>query len=377
MIRTLLHILSHKAMAALLCAAVTACSSDSGPGATGDDVDSDEVRLVLTLAMNAPATRANNTGWDDYDPTDKGNDYENRINPDDVQVLIYSSTGNLLGYAQNISVYTDGTSLMVIGSVPVTNTELVGTSVPDAKIMVLANCGNQSIGADTDLGGLTFSWDFVNYKAKYIPMWGVTTQNLNLQAGKRTDLGEIWLLRAVAKIEVSLDKRMPAGISIEEVSINNANIDGYCLPKEYNSVSTTRNLTFDNTMSIPTDVAQSGSSVSFTAPTSPTEPTSPYSLYLPEYDNTPGNGDKGDLSLTVTLHDENATGDDATKEYIFPFAYYNDDGSAGTLLDVMRNHWYKFTVYRSGNELKLKATVEDWTKMKEETLPLEPKPESP
>lgn len=381
MIRTLLHILSHTAMAALLCAAFTACSSDSGPGATGDDVDSDEVRLVLTLAMNAPATRGD---WEGYDPGDaedarQGEGYENRINPDDVQVLIYSSTGTLLAQAQNIAVFYDGNSdnntLTVIGSVPVEDhDDLIGKEIKDAKIMVLANCGNPNIGADTDLGGLTFSWDSDKYNTKYIPMWGVTTQTLNLQAGKRTDIGEVWLLRAVAKIEVSLDQRMSAGISITGVSINKVNTRGYCLPAGYNTVGTTPELDFSNTMSIPDGIASSvKSDVPFTAPTSPTEPTSPYCLYLTEYDNKNATSENA-LSLTVTLHDENATTDkDATKEYTFSFADYNDKGEEVALRDVMRNRWYKFTVYKSGNELRLKVTVENWHPLDEETLPLEPK----
>lgn len=312
--------------------------------------------------MNAPATRGDWEGYDPGDATDarQGEGYENRIAPNDVQMLIYSSTGDLLAQAQNIAVFYDGNSdnktLTVIGSVPVEGHDnLIGKEIKGAKIMVLANCGNSSTTdfAFNNLGSIAFSgWQ----SGDNIPLWGVITKDLSLQAGKRTDIGEIWLLRAVAKIEVSLDPKMPEGISITGVKINKVNTGGYCLPKGYSGIGTTPELDFNNKMSIPTDVAQSDSSVSFTAPTSPTTPTSPYSLYLPEYANTTTNA----LSLTVTLTDENATTD---KEYTFSFADYNDKGEEVALRDVVRNHWYKFTVYRSGNELKLKATVQNWNKI--------------
>ena len=315
----------HIAFAALLSLLLLAsCSRNDEVAVAEGEEGKVQVTFTLKLDNESSASRAmsraeDNTWGDEYN-NDLGNDYDNRIN--DLQVVIYE--GNTFKCkVTNLSFYKneEKNEYTYLGSISET---LTANTV--YKIMVFANCAD--ITSETDLSALSYTYS----ENMDIPMWGVITQTLNLEPGSRQELGKISLLRAFAKVEVSMDVE---GYTLQSVSIDKSNTQGYCLPKDYTLVGNTTDLDREEDTDITTFNPYYNSEKiegrTFT------NENGTYYIYLPEYDN---GTEAAKIEVTVK---NNTTNEE--KKYDLEFKdYENGAPKDGTQYDIVRNHIYRYTI---------------------------------
>lgn len=79
------------------------CAHDDDASPSGVSPDAPQVSFVLSLTDATPKTRA--TTWGDAYESENGNEYENRINPDDVQVLLYTTDNKYVANVDILSYY--------------------------------------------------------------------------------------------------------------------------------------------------------------------------------------------------------------------------------------------------------------------------------
>lgn len=308
----------------LSCALAVSCGDSSDP----DDSHTVTIafRISVATASDSLSTRAMNEGWDDYSPTDPGTAYENSLNPDGIHIYMCDAAGEKLDEVDDVKLSRlSPTDYAVVG----TWHDSLSRLYMARRIMVLANCD-----------ALTFRLADCR---RYIPMWGVATLP-QLEVGKRNDIGEVELLRAVAKVAVGLRSDMVrGGYSIASVAINRFNTEGYSVPRGYKAVANTSALRFAATLnplaSLSATPYQTTDSVA----------------YVPEYDNTSSSAMPS--TVTIVLNRNNAY----EGTYTLQFRGYGTDGApTGSAYDIMRNHLYTYTLYRSDGRIQVTLHVRDW-----------------
>lgn len=316
-----------------------AACSDSDDDAVGmNDVS---VAFTLTVA-DAAFTRAENEGWDDYSPAQDGILNENSINTNDVVIAIYDDKGNKVDDVEDLRVTkisdTSGTTGTMYAITGVWRN--AKPNVERAKrVMVMANC---NVSAWSDPSALTY--DLNPGTRKYIPMWGVAKIPATLTLGKQNKLDNINMLRAMAKVSVSLRTDMAAyGYTISSMTVNNYNTQGYCVPKTFNEVDNTEDVRFANSLNV-LDSHADNIALSTTAP-----------LYLPEYDNFGTNP----TTITVNL-DRNGTHEGT---YTLEFRQYGSNGKpTGTPYPIQRNHYYDYWIYKETGKIIVTLHVRKWNR---------------
>jgi hypothetical protein len=212
---------------------------------------------------------------------------------------------------------------------------------------VLANCPQ----AVSNIGSLYYSLDDITYPDGYVPMWGV--KQMTMTGNELEELGDISMLRAVAKIEVVLsDAMMAKGYTLENVSINHYNEMGYCLPARWNQVENTLDLDQESCMN-----AYHSHKEGALAFTEVIEDKGQW-LYIPEFNvlHTATNRPK----LSVTL------GDGSSVPLVFNdaimFGQYDSDGYsvANSEGNIVRNHIYRFNIVGIGSALEIDYEVLPW-----------------
>lgn len=336
--------LSHIIYIAAL-AVVTSCSSDL----TGEPALSEKVNVTFTLAMNgsSPARSVDETWGDGYTPSEIGDDKDNLIDINGLQVLIYSVDGNgQLTYwkkVEQILTTQDPTNKNIYhftGSLSIVKKQIPQT----LRIMVFANCPNEIEG--TELSGLQYQKETsIDYAAERIPMWGVATYaDLKLLPGTSEDLGTIYLLRAMAKVEVTLDETIQ-DYSLENVELNKYNSKGNCLPNGYSEKTETTEF------GVETVFNPSSSLVNGALPFSKLG-NNRYVVYIPEYNNE---GEGNTARIEVTL---NKKGGQPVK-LNEPYIYFRN----GEDFNIIRNHYYQFNITSVNDnnlELAIQYQVSDW-----------------
>lgn len=335
-------------MVAMAGFALVACSSNH----EGDDYLSfDEPRSVnFVLAIDSPtSTRAT---WGDTEPTDEiGTNFENRILPSSLRVEIYTTDNRLIGKVEELMYWPindDGTRYQFHGKVPVAlldDAAALGSGVaPEYKFMVYANCAE---GANSDI---SYTFDDIAMDGGAIPMWGVKQVNISALMNNRVqELGVISLLRAVAKVEVLVDESL-ANVTLEGVTLNYYNREGYVLPTGWDSAVSTE--------ALDRDAAFRGLRTLSTSPISLTEVESArkFIAYIPEYDNVLFPDYEAKLSVEVNNEGMPMTFADALH-----FKRYVDGRPTGDVSNIVRNTIYRFriTSIKSG-ALVLNYEVADW-----------------
>ena len=312
------------ALLLLLAATLASCVYDDAPALRSDD-GRQAVQVTFTLAAgNAPTdTRAEGPTWGDYYPPKNGTEWENAIDPDDLQVLLYTAADNgYVGRVENlVSFRNDDGTYTYHGQLTADADDLT----PDTsyKIMVFANCNiNNNTEDISSITNKTFAQD-----ARYIPLWGVKTTTLNLTPGTANNLDKIDLLRAMAKIEVTLSAVLTGEYTLSRVYLNRYNQTGYCLPADYATASQTTDLDReDGTAPISFNPNESlAANALFTISTDGNTAV----CYLPEYEAE----DANPAVLTITLNG---------KAYTLDLKDYTTDN--GGYYDLVRNHIYRYII---------------------------------
>lgn len=207
------------------------------------------------------------------------------------------------------------------------------------RVMVIAN---SNVSAWGDPSALTY--DLNPGTRKYIPMWGVVEIPATLTLGKQNQLHNIQMLRAMAKVSVSLRTDMTkSGYAIGSMTVNNYNTRGYCVPKTFNEVDNTSEVRFANSLNV-LDSHADKIALPTTAP-----------LYLPEYDNSGTNP----TTITVNLN----RGGKLEGSYTLEFRNYDTDGKpTGSPYPIQRNHYYQYWIYKETGKIIVTLHVRKWNR---------------
>lgn len=341
MARLLLHTLAAVLLAALACG----CSADDAAGGGASSGDT-QVSFILKLSDASGRTRA---AWSEDYVGQQGTAYDNRISPEGLRVALYTADDNAFAAEVDILSYhetaTEG-EYEFIGTVEAAN----GVTLPagEYKLMVFANCGvDGSLGQSGTLGQLAYEYSpgGVKQEEQLIPMWGVTTTSLSLEKGKRADAGTVDLLRAFAKVEISLHSDISEACTITSATLTRYNTSGYCLPKGYADVTETTQLDQENgtNPSFNPDQTAQQTNLAFTYSD---DKKSAY-LYIPEYDNS---ADEAVVDIELS---DGTTG-------TLQFKEYTGGAPDGDVYDIVRNHIYRYTVNVNQGELVVEAAVMPW-----------------
>ena len=352
---------------ALVAAALASC----GQNADDDDVEKSIVSVYFTLSVNdettavAAKSRAvappEGTGtWQSYDPKGEADNYENSIDMAKLNVYFYKMDGTYAGKVDNMTAYRDETKKNVyhiVGEMGIDESNLINNQFT-GRMVVYANMDTPSNSSwsstSTDILGQSYS--FNPSSPTYIPMWGVRKVSFTATPGTQQQLDDVYMLRAVAKVTVQLDETIMKGWTIDHITMNRWNNQGYCLPSWVDNLDDTQDLTFNQSENVynATDVLQT-TPLDFTAATAS---TASKNLYLPEYDNT----STGVTPATISVKLRKPDGTSEGQTYTLQFVKYDDkDAPTGTPYDIVRNHWYKYTIYKNAERtLSVKLTVRKW-----------------
>lgn len=289
-----------------------------------ETLDSSKAQVMFSVAMDSPAARSRATWGDDYTPSDLGDEYDNRIDLD--QFIVKIEAGGKTYNVTDIIKWKEGESneYKFVGIVKNQNGENVGkVNLSKAKISVYANMGND---ANANFATMTFNQD-----AENIPMWGaLTVENLEFAPGKRTNVDDIYLLRAMAKFQVSLgDAAIEKGYTLTKASLNKFNLTGNNMPTGYASAESTMALDMEGVLNENTTNPEG-----VTELTEATEDGKGWVIYLPEISNTTAS----ELKMLLTFSNGN-------NEKIETEVSVKDYTTANTgLVNIVRNHWYKYVI---------------------------------
>lgn len=152
------------------------------------------------------------------------------------------------------------------------------------------------------------------------------------------------MLRAMAKVSVSLRTDMAEyGYAIGNMTVNNYNTKGYCVPKTFNEVDNTSEVRFANSLNV-LDSHADKIALPTTAP-----------LYLPEYDNSGANP----TTITVNLNRNGKL----EGTYTLYFRNYDSDGKpTGPTYPIQRNHYYQYLIYKETGKIIVTLHVRKWNR---------------
>ena len=308
--------------------------------------------VMFTVALDQQRTKAS---WSDPYDSETCVPFDCRIIPEELRVVVYDEDGTRVGVLQDLGYWPineEHTEFQFVGQLPPEFVEHYNTNrdKPNYRFMVLANCGDHSAGEEY----ISYSQAQLDPTAanSAIPMWGVLEKEVTpLINSERLDLGEIWLLRAAAKIEVKLSGALKdKGTIINSATLKYYNQTGYVLPSGAMSYSDTRSLDQENCMRLYRHAAVN-------LPFYKDEKTGDYYIYVTEYDNKNYSGERNKISLSFMINEVEKYFEDAIS-----FCQY----SGGKPLEnshynIVRNHIYEFEILSiAGDNLTLNYTVADW-----------------
>lgn len=360
---------------ALAALSLVACSQD----ADSDDTQKNIVSVYFTLSVNeaeaSVAAKSRSTAppegtgtWQRYDPKGKADDYENAIDVDKLNVYFYKVDGTYAGKVDDMTAYRDDTKKNVyhiVGKMNIDKDNLVNDQFT-GRMVVYANMDTPATSpwASTSTDVLGQFYSFNPSAPTYIPMWGVRSVSFAATPGTQQQLDDVYMLRAVAKVTVQLDETIMKDWTIESITMNRWNNKGYCLPSWVDHLNDTQDLTFNQSENVynAADVLQT-TPLDFTAATAS---TTSKNLYLPEYDNT----STGVTPATISVKLRKPDGTSEGQTYTLLFVKYDEkDAPTGTPYDIVRNHWYKYTIYKNAERtLSVKLTVRKWNKETHPTI---------
>ena len=372
----ILHILLFASLFGML---TTSCSQDEEVMQVGST--SGTVRIQFSLDMNGnsgsraatwgeitgDATDNNNTAdTADDDIRKRGSEYENTINPNQVQVFLYQGS-RFLGEVGGLNLVNTNSAVnkniyTFTGEVTVQNATVTSGELKNATIMVVANYDkyvdgnlalNQNHMFDYTIGAYTAS---AALNKKYIPMWGKLNANIPLNESTASStyisIGNIYMLRAMSKIEVVFNENKDEldNYTIEAAGLSRYNSKGNLFPlnisndtKNINIAACFNPTAFNNVstytlneLGLPFEVATDKRSCI---------------IYVPEYDYT---NKASELSIYLSLKKD---GQLLTAKDL--------PVSSGAIpmgeRDLVRNHWYRYIVENINDGFDLTVETLAWT----------------
>ena len=323
----------------LLCmVCFTSCNNDEPSS------DSGSVRVVFRLYVPATTTGTRADGHEE----EEGENWESSINLGRFHIVLYAKDGKSIGGLENVKLVPTSNSNVydVTGSILVSRLNLVNGKF-NGKIMVYANIDGVKDANDfieANVNKLSFT---ANTGKHDIPMWGVKQLDVGMDAGNQTSIGPIYLMRAEAKVKVFLRSDMEAYYELTNVSLSEANTQGYCLP-QYSNV-----LRINDVQELEHDAYahflmndQKLADIDMLNK----------AIYIPEYENK---DNSNPTVIHLSLRDKR---DGMMRYFKLPFVQYDDQGApTQEAMDIVRNHYYKFEVYLNQDDmLSVKLVVRKW-----------------
>lgn len=313
----------------LLCmVCFTSCNNDEPSS------DSGSVRVVFRLYVPATTTGTRADGHEE----EEGENWESSINLGRFHIVLYAKDGKSIGGLENVKLVPTSNSNVydVTGSILVSRLNLVNGKF-NGKIMVYANIDGVKDANDfieANVNKLSFT---ANTGKHDIPMWGVKQLDVGMDAGNQTSIGPIYLMRAEAKVKVFLRSDMEAYYELTNVSLSEANTQGYCLP-QYSNV-----LRINDVQELEHDAYahflmndQKLADIDMLNK----------AIYIPEYENK---DNSNPTVIHLSLRDKR---DGKMRYFTLPFVQYDDQGApTQEAMDIVRNHYYKFEVYLNQDDM--------------------------
>lgn len=285
------------------------------------------LQVYFTIGLNDASmgtraqTRAGNEGipndpkddkhgtWDPIDTAEVANSLENRIDVSRMHAVFYDKDGGYISQVQNLTLTTTDKDnvydVFGIMAVPVSGNATSYTF--DGKVIVYANVDDNSFEDSLQkvANDLTYSYtpttaDGNTLKEKNglsaIPMWGVKDFSSDpkvLNQGERVDLGQIDMLRAMAKVSVHLtDSMRKQGYYFTSVSLDRYNDCGLVAPNVLNvnndlNITNTKALTYLQSFHLPSSLSTVSPDGGLSFLNAAGDTTS-LTLYIPEYQNFSG-----------------------------------------------------------------------------------------
>ena len=340
-------------MATLAALATTACSGSGDEPLPVPDAIEYHAGFYVTVGDEAPTQSRTPQG--DYDP---GAGLENFIDLEggDIRVVLYRPDGSFLTRLTDFTVtpvadYSSSKRYYFNGS---TTTDI---SDGKFKIMILANWGEENYPDDLSLKNVwaqqfTFKSPVLSNSNKkeernLIPLFGIKDIAIadGIKPGVSANLGTIHLLRAFAKVEVNLVEA-PKDWHVKSLQITHYNTAGFCAPTEADSQDDYVQGNWDDDyvkfgVSIP-----KGTTVKTDLDFVPAG-TDKWIVYVPEYCNTMGNGEKARIAISF---EESFVPHTDYIEFIHP--------RYKTEMDINRNYWYKFNITKKDETSDLIVVVD-------------------
>ena len=311
-----------------------------------------KVKVTFTLATGGQDTYSRTT-WKDYvgdgenDTSVYGGEaFDNKIDPDQLQVLICDNDCTPIAKVQRLLHTKEGNNVYKFTG------SFVATINPTSyyKIMVFANCPEITLATDFSTVVSTMPGNTANLTA--IPMWGVQQISGGDLLVGNSNL-TIYVLRALAKVEITISASVfEEGYTLKSASFKKYNEKINCIPNGFKSVASTTVLATgtsgltseDNT--IPASFNPNNSQLKEGLAFATVEEGKKLVAYVPEYEN------KDNLEMTVIVK---KTDDKTEKSYDIPFKY-----SVTAVGDVIRNYYYTYNIIGIMNE-ELLITIAPWT----------------
>ena len=304
-------------------------------------LDSSKAQVMFSVAMDSPMSRSRGLTWgDEYTPDHIGDIYDNRIDPNQLVVKIeaggktYKVNDIVKKQVGEVNEYT---FVGVVEGIKQT------TPLSNAKVTVFANMGRNA-------ENLTFAQN-----AECIPMWGMRTENLTLTPGERAPLSAISLLRAMAKIEVSLNADMTKQYALTGATLNRHNPTGNSLPTIKEGAKHTTDLELEGVFN-----PLSGSQLPLAFEKA--EKGNSYVVYLPEVAR--GKSDADHLNIEVQLNAKDEAGNlikGAIEKGNFNVFDYSKNVDSPEVIDIVRNHWYKYNISGfAAGQIEVNYQAMDW-----------------
>lgn len=309
--------------------------------------------VTFTVALDQQRTKAT---WGEEYPSEAGVPFDFRLVPEDLRVVVYAENGERVGVIQDLDYWPlneTHTEFQFIGQIPAEFVEYYNQHSESQKyrFMVLANCGDNLSGIEY----ITYSQAQLNPASENaaIPMWGVKEADVSpLLQNDNLNIGDIWLLRAAAKIEVMLSDALKneGRTVINSATLKYYNQTGYSLPSGWSQATDTKTLDQEKCFRVYRHAAVN-------LPFIKEEKTGNYFVYVTEYDNINYSGERNKISLEFTIDEEVKLFEDAISFCDYP------DGKPqeGSDYNIVRNHIYEFEILNiAGDNIILEYEVADW-----------------